>query len=96
MSAFGEPDPERARGAEAVAQGGGEVVTVLVADDRLLPGETVATAGLVLLVVGLERLGRARPAPLAVAQLLCGVLGAAPAGLLFGGDRPSRTSQPSH
>ncbi|MDT9684942.1 aquaporin [Streptomyces sp. TRM76323] len=40
------------------------------ADGHLLLGEAVATAGLVLLVVGLERLDRARLAPLAVAAYI--------------------------
>ncbi|CAL9412327.1 aquaporin [Streptomyces sp. enrichment culture] len=40
------------------------------ADAHLLLGETVATAGLVLLIVALERLGRARFAPLAVAAYI--------------------------
>ncbi|WP_435851312.1 aquaporin [Streptomyces thermolilacinus] len=40
------------------------------AEAHLLLGETVATAGLVLLIVALERLGRARFAPLAVAAYI--------------------------
>lgn len=42
--------------------------------DHLLLGETVATAGLVLLIVGLDRSGRARLAPLAVAAYLAAAI----------------------
>ncbi len=50
--------------------GGWSWSTQVRSDGHLLLGETVATAGLVLLVVGLERLGRARLAPLAVAAYI--------------------------
>jgi glycerol uptake facilitator-like aquaporin len=41
---------------------------------HLLLGETVATAGLVLLVQGLDRIGRARLAPLAVAAYIAAAI----------------------
>ncbi len=48
--------------------------TQVRSDGHLLLGETVATAGLVLLVVGLERLGRTELAPVAVAAYVAAAI----------------------
>ncbi|MFJ8076312.1 aquaporin [Streptomyces sp. NPDC096176] len=48
--------------------------TQLRSDDHLLLGEMVATAGLVLLIFGLERIGRAQLAPLAVSGYIAAAI----------------------
>ncbi|MCK8676961.1 aquaporin [Streptomyces lichenis] len=48
--------------------------TQLRSDGHLLIGETVATAGLVLLIQGLDRIGRAALAPLAVAAYIAAAI----------------------
>ncbi|MFG3505984.1 aquaporin [Streptomyces sp. NPDC047821] len=48
--------------------------TRLRSDAHLLLGETVATAGLVLLIQGLDRIGRAQLAPLAVAAYIAAAI----------------------
>ncbi|MFG3494008.1 aquaporin [Streptomyces sp. NPDC047928] len=48
--------------------------TQVRSDGHLLLGETVATAGLVLLIVGLERAGRAGLTPLAVAAYIAAAI----------------------
>ncbi|MEU0373365.1 aquaporin [Streptomyces sp. NPDC006283] len=48
--------------------------TQLRSDDHLLLGETVATAGLVLLILGLQRIGRAQLAPAAVAGYIAAAI----------------------
>ncbi|MEV3991092.1 aquaporin [Streptomyces sp. NPDC049837] len=55
-------------------QAPGSWSTQLRSDAHLLLGETVATAGLVLLVQGLDRIGRAQLAPLAVAAYIAAAI----------------------